>query len=101
MADIVFLEYAFMFDPSETWGHLYQFEEDLFKFFDDKGLEVSKISSISGQSGKRVMLIKQKDTFIREKLYVGKGRPPSIGTKLRKIAPERKIRAAERDFKNR
>lgn len=36
---ITHLTYHFIFDPAETWAHLYEFEGSLASFFDAHGLE--------------------------------------------------------------
>jgi len=59
-----FLEYAFIFDPAETWAHLYEFEGDLAKFFDEHGFEAEVLQTVSEQSGRRVFVIKKKETMI-------------------------------------
>jgi hypothetical protein len=100
MNNTVFLEYTFVFDPSEAWSHLYEFESMISKYLESIGMEGEIIKRVDGQQGRGMVFIKKKqEVVVDEKNKIG--RPPSIGTKLRKVAPERKIRAAERDFKNR
>lgn len=59
MKDVAFLEYAFMFNPNETWTHLHQFESDLADYFKTLGLEAEIVNSANGQPGKRIMLLKK------------------------------------------
>lgn len=100
--EIAFLEYVFMFDPSETWSNIYDFEDQLSQFFNDKGLEAVIVNTVKGQSGGRILMINKKPNIeITDPNKNPKGRPPSIGTMFRKIEPEKKVRAAERNFKNR
>ena len=61
MKGMEFLEYIFIFDPSTTWSHLYDFEKDLADFFASKGFEAETIRSIKGQLGKGVLYVKKKD----------------------------------------
>ena len=60
MKQLVFLEYRFMLDPSETYSNLYQFENDLSKFFDDKGIEAELIKPIEGSPGGKIFLLSKK-----------------------------------------
>ena len=59
MSKHVLLEYAFLFDPSEMWSHLYQFEGALAEFFSKRGMEAEIVKSIEGQAGKRVLFLKK------------------------------------------
>lgn len=54
MAKVV-LQYTFLFDPSQAWSHLHQFENDLADFFAAQGLESNILESVKGQSGNRIM----------------------------------------------
>ena len=68
MKNTIFLEYTFLFDADNTWQHLSQFESELAEFFGDKGFSADILKSISGQSGRRILLIKKVDPIeeIRE-----------------------------------
>lgn len=55
--NLVMLEYAFMFDPKQTWSHIDDFEDDLAAFFKTKGLEAQIISPINGYKGRRILFI--------------------------------------------
>lgn len=59
MNEIVLLDYTFMFDPTDTWQHLSQFESDLADAFKSLGFEAQVIKSIGGQPGRRALLIKK------------------------------------------
>lgn len=61
MKNLAILEYMFMFDPADTWSHLNQFEGSLRDFFTQNGLEAQIVSSVNGQPGKRMLLIKKVD----------------------------------------
>src|SRR3990167_7572329 len=74
MKNLAFLEYMFMFDPSETWSNLYQFEDSLVMCFGQLGYEAEIVKTAGGQFGKRVLLISKiggipgtKTTSIKEK----------------------------------
>lgn len=60
MKQLVFLEYRFMLDPSETYSNLFQFENDLTKFFDDKGIDAEIIKPVEGSAGSRIILLSKK-----------------------------------------
>lgn len=57
MADVVLLEYTFMFDPSETWGHIYQFEESFAAYLKTIGFQATVVKSVDGGNGKRILMI--------------------------------------------
>lgn len=56
---IVVLEYTFMFDPTDTWQHLSQFEQSLNKFFDENQFEATVLNP-SGEQNKRLLFIRSK-----------------------------------------
>lgn len=60
MNQTAFLDYAFLFDPSETWRNLFQFEADLIKFFESQGIEAETLKPVEGQYGKRILVLKKK-----------------------------------------
>lgn len=57
MKQIALLEYAFMFDPSKTWSSLSEFESLLVQFFQERDLDVEVVKGISGQNGRRMLLL--------------------------------------------
>ena len=57
MKNLAFLEYMFMFDPTDTWQHGSQFERDLAGFFAAFGKE-AEVVEVRGSSGRRVFVIK-------------------------------------------
>lgn len=64
---MAFLEYMFIFDTAEAWQHLYQFEDDLAKFFKERGFEATIVKTIEGQaSGRRILAIKRVDVLAKE-----------------------------------
>lgn len=54
---MVFLKYNFIFDSSDTWSNLSEFENTLAKYFEDHDMEAKIIQTVSGQVGERLMLI--------------------------------------------
>ena len=65
MAKYVFIKYNFLFDPSNTWSHLSQFENDLAEFFSANGFEAEIVKGVSGQVGERILLIKRVDNMLK------------------------------------
>jgi len=57
MKDLVFLEYAFLFEPDSTWSNIHDFEHDLADFFHSYGYEADVVDSIRGHVGRRVIFI--------------------------------------------
>lgn len=59
MKDHVLVEYSFLFNPQEVWGHVNELEKEIAIFFESKGLEAVGIPLLN-QGGKRMILIKTK-----------------------------------------
>ena len=58
MKQVAFLEYSFIFDPSEAWSNGYQFENQLAEFFGAYGFE-AQIVATTGGTGRRVIFLKK------------------------------------------
>ena len=56
--EFAFLEYGFIFEPNDTWGHIRDFEIDLGKYFNEKGYEAVVLNPVSGYEGKKFLLIR-------------------------------------------
>lgn len=56
MKDFAILEYTFMFEPTTTWQHGSQFENQLSDFFAANGYEAN-IMETKGGSGRRVIFL--------------------------------------------
>lgn len=81
---IAFLEYNFIFDPSETWSNLYQFEQTLVKYFETIGMDVQMVKTIEGVGARRILIITKKPNIVP----VAKspvGRPQTAGGKLKEL----------------
>lgn len=87
--EVAFLEYAFMFDPSETWSNLYQFEDALAKYFDECGLEAVVVKTVTGQAGKRILMLNKKPMIERVEEPKKKEKQISVGEKFRKLQPKK------------
>lgn len=60
MKQVAFLEYSFMFDPSEAWSNGYQFENQLADFFTAYGFE-ARIIQTAGGTGRRIIFVERID----------------------------------------
>jgi len=61
MNEIAFLEYTFIFKPSEGFAHLYEFEQALGRFFSERGLEALILKPVDGQNSRRILYLSKKD----------------------------------------
>lgn len=52
----VFLEYAFLFDPSDTWPTLWEFEKGLGSYFRSINMEAEVVTS---NAGKKILILKK------------------------------------------
>jgi hypothetical protein len=59
MENVAFLEYFFMFDPSQTFSHLYEFENILADALKNAGMEIEIVNPIENKFGRRIMMIKK------------------------------------------
>ena len=107
---LVYLEYTFLFDPSETWPRLSQFETELAKFLATKGLIAEPVRDILGKnpivlqkpvlSGKKIIQIYKSDKFAvpTQQTQPLQGRP--LGTKgMFDKQRQHNISPRERDFR--
>jgi len=54
---LAFLDYTFVFNPSETWSHLHEFEADLARHFRQVGLDAEIVRGM-GSSGRTMLFVK-------------------------------------------
>jgi len=57
--NMMYKEYAFIFDPAESFQYMYEFEAKLDDFFEQTGYEVEKITN--SDFGKCIVYIRKKD----------------------------------------
>ena|SRR5581483_9916208 len=57
MADLAFLEYSFLFDPSDTWQSMDEFEHELTAFFAMHGKMGKLIKTLDGSRTKRIVYV--------------------------------------------
>lgn len=57
--NLMYKEYAFIFDPAESFQYMYEFEAKLDDFFQMTGYEVEKITN--SDYGKCLVYIRKKD----------------------------------------
>ena len=47
----------FLFDPSETWAHLSEFEEFLGDYFAAYGFEANNVKAVTGATNEQIFII--------------------------------------------
>lgn len=57
MKKLAFLEYAFLFNPGESWSNIYDFDKDLNKVFRSLGYEARILDTVGGYEGRKVIYI--------------------------------------------
>lgn len=73
--NLMYKEYAFIFDPADSFQYMYEFEAKLDEFFSMTGYEVEKITN--SDYGKCIVYIRKKDIMEEmaendEAIYNGK-----------------------------
>ena len=64
---LVYLKYGFIFEPEETWPHLYEFEQSFAEYLKTIGLEATIIKAAEGQESIKMLSIsKRPDVVINE-----------------------------------
>jgi hypothetical protein len=95
---IAFIEYAFMFDTETGWQHLYQFDEELSKFFGERGFEAQIIKTVEGQGARRILYIKKKQSpLISGDQQNRVGRPQTLKGKIKELS-DRPLRKPASEF---
>ena len=89
---LTFLEYTFMFDGTNPFNHLYEFETALGKFFDEHGLMAENIKSVEGNLAKRIMYITRKPDMGQPEALKPPGRPVTLKGQIQRLS-DRKLRA--------
>jgi hypothetical protein len=59
MDNVAFLEYLFMFDTTNTFSHLYEFENLMASALKDAGMTVEIVNPVDTKSSRRIMMIKK------------------------------------------
>jgi hypothetical protein len=86
MKKLAVLEYTFLFEPEETWQHLFQFEKDLTDFFKSKGKELQVVKTIEGATtGRRIVLIAPLINQVPLSMVTKPSPNPSIKSHLDKL----------------
>lgn len=103
------MEFMFLFDPAETWQHVYQVERWIADSLDRMGMEGEIVKTMLGNTpliidkpvltGKKVYFIKSKNKMdlLRATPKVV-GRPKSLKGVISGMS-NKNIKAPERDFK--
>ncbi len=61
MTRLVLLSYNFIFDPSETWSRMSEFESSLADYFKQRGLQAETVTPLGITTAKVVMITKIKE----------------------------------------
>lgn len=99
-----FLQYSFIFNPDNSWSHVYQFEKDLSDFFRSKGFEAELMKQVEGSSNQKVFLVKKIESAViptniqPSKVFSKLGRPTTIPGIFKKLR-ETKESAIVKHFK--
>ncbi len=100
MKEYALLEYTFMFEPSASWSHAYQFEQDMAAFFRARGMEAQVVKTVEGGSGRKVLVIRRSQNLIDQVMTEkrGPGRPQTLKGKMNEMKAKN-VTARERDFR--
>lgn len=100
MKQFALLEYTFLFDPSATWSHAFQFESDLAAFFKERGMEAQVVKTVDGGNGRKVLIIRRSQSLIDEVMADKRkpGRPQTLKGKMNEMKAKN-VTARERDFR--
>ena len=86
---MVILEYMFMFNPSQTWSHLYEFEKSMAEFFNSKGLEAEIVKTVEGSPGRRMLIISKKEVTTLPTTPTPKGRPKGTKAYIKSVVDQK------------
>lgn len=99
MKNLALLTYTFLFDPTATFQHLYEFEKSLSDFFAAHGMEAEVIKTVEGGGGNRMLLITRIQEIVPP-VANPVGRPKSPGSQFKDLSAV-KLRAPALAFKQR
>jgi hypothetical protein len=92
MAQLIILDYSFLFDSESPFGNLFEFEKLFMDFLDTRNMQAEIIKSVEGSMSKRIMLIVKKPiTSIPEAEKNPVGRPQTLKGKIKELS-DRKFR---------
>ncbi len=97
MKNTVFLDYTFLFDASEAFTHLYEFEKALSDFFVAYGMEAKVLKTIEGASGRRIIVLTKLAPIPLPQDPKPQGRPREPSSQFKQLS-ERKLRAPALKF---
>lgn len=89
MKNMVILEYLFMFNPNQTWGHLYEFEKSLAEFFNSKGMEATVVKTVDGVQGRRMLVISKKEVTTLPTTPTPAGRPKGLKAYIKSVGEQK------------
>ena len=91
MKPLVVLSYTYLFDPSETWPHLFEFEKQFADFLSQHGMEAEVKKTVEGSAGTKMMIIRKKQEIVDltpKRIFPQR----KIGDKIRKLGEEKPIK---------
>ena len=86
----VYLKYGFIFDPTEGWGHLDQFNDDLFAYFLAHGFEAEIVESADPKKTDKVMVFLKKIEDIQP--LAGSPQSPAYLTPKQPVGSKRDLK---------
>lgn len=84
MKQLAYLEYKFLFDPSDTFSSLSQFESMLVDYFNACDMDIELVKSVNGQIGGRLMIIQKKPQVKNFKAAETKSPKDQVGDLMKK-----------------
>jgi hypothetical protein len=97
MVKLTFVDYTFMFDGTNPFSHVFEFDTALGKFFDAHGLQAENIKSVEGSLAKRVIYITKKPDMGQPTEPKAVGRPITLKGQIKRLS-DRKFRAPAIQF---
>ena len=73
---MVKLDLTLLFDPTDSWQHLYQFDKDFSEFLRTKGLQSELVKTIEGGKSERLYLVEKAPSSLGAVVEGGK---PQVG----------------------
>ncbi len=61
---LVYLKYGFIFNPDETWPHLYEFEQSFARYLETIGFQAAIIKAAEGQESIKMLSISKKPDIV-------------------------------------
>jgi len=89
MKEMVILEYIFMFNPNQTWSHLFEFEKELAGYFNSKGLQAEFVKTVDGVQSRRMLVISKKEVAMLPTTPAPQGRPKGTKAYIKSVVEQK------------